>query len=200
MIDINVLKRCRITFDFSFFAVIAIFLCFDYTGYGIFSIIACLLHELGHLTAMLIEGKTPEGIRFYGGGIKLSRGDGNPSYFVLLSGCAMNLVLFALFYFLSDKLSIFPLVFATMNLVIGIFNLMPVGHLDGKKIFEKILISRFSIETAYAAEKFSKILKIVERVIFLSVLSGAVLFVFTNKTNFTLIIVLCYVLMIDWIR
>ncbi|MCL2086672.1 MAG: hypothetical protein FWH05_03660 [Oscillospiraceae bacterium] len=196
MIELRLFKNFSVAFDFSFFAIIAVFLAFDYTGYGIYSVIACFLHEMGHLVAMLIEGARPSGIRFYGGGIKLlsNRVFTNADYsiFVLLSGSGLNFILFFLFYFLTDRLSLFPLLFAVMNLVIGFFNLLPMGHLDGKRILERILIKRLSSERHCA-----RIIKITELTVFLSVLTIAVLLVINNNINFTMLIVLAYIFLLE---
>jgi len=171
----------RVSADFTFFAVIALFLCFDVTGYGILSLLACLVHESGHLFAMLILGEKPNEIVFRGGGVKISAAGWNLP--VLAAGSFLNVALFFILYFTLPKTDIYPVMFAVLNLVIGVFNLLPIGCLDGKRI-----ISLFLSE---------KIVSAVEKTAF----AAAVLAVFTafffGKVNFTLIIVLFYIMAID---
>ena len=65
--------RLKVKFDFSFFAVVAFMIFVDTSGAAVLSLIACILHEGGHLLAMAVCGAYPERITFYGGGIALTR-------------------------------------------------------------------------------------------------------------------------------
>lgn len=65
--------RLKVKFDFSFFAVVAFMIFVDTSGAAVLSLIACILHEGGHLLAMAVCGANPERITFYGGGIALSK-------------------------------------------------------------------------------------------------------------------------------
>ena len=65
--------RLKVKFDFSFFAVVAFMIFIDTSGAAVLSLIACILHEGGHLLAMAVCGANPERITFYGGGIALSK-------------------------------------------------------------------------------------------------------------------------------
>ena len=48
---------------------------------------------------------------------------------ILISGPAVNVLMAGLFYFWTKEL-------AVTNFLLGIFNLLPVGELDGGRIFE----------------------------------------------------------------
>ena len=61
--------RLKVKFDFSFFAVVAFMIFIDTSGAAVLSLIACILHEGGHLLAMAVCGVNPERITFYGGGM-----------------------------------------------------------------------------------------------------------------------------------
>jgi Zn-dependent protease len=158
----------KIGADFTFFAVIAMFASLDTTGYALMSIVVCLVHELGHLLAM--RGK-PYSIMFRGGGIRIVS-DCN-SFFVLIAGSLTNIVLFFILY------SVFP-VFAVMNLVIGLFNLLPIGCLDGKLLLEKIMPV--------------KALRVIEAVTIIAVIAVIVIV----QVNFTIIGVIFYVIAVDF--
>ena len=49
--------RLKVKFDFSFFAVVAFMIFIDTSGAAVLSLIACILHEGGHLLAMAVCGK-----------------------------------------------------------------------------------------------------------------------------------------------
>ena len=57
--------RLKVKFDFSFFAVVAFMIFVDTSGAAVLSLIACILHEGGHLLAMAVCGAYPERITFY---------------------------------------------------------------------------------------------------------------------------------------
>ena len=78
------LGSCLLNFDFTFFAVMALFCCLDSDGFGFLSVSACALHEFGHLIAMKIKRERVSGITFYGGGIKISREKQSGSVLVIL--------------------------------------------------------------------------------------------------------------------
>ncbi len=58
--------------DFSFFAVIALFLLLDNTGFGVMALAACAVHELAHMFVMAMFGIFADEITFYGAGIRIT--------------------------------------------------------------------------------------------------------------------------------
>lgn len=118
-----------ICLDFSFFlAVSTALLVADelivYSGF-----LACAVHEAGHLLAMLACGIYPEKLKLYGGGICIFADKAtllNPPrrVLILLSGAAVNLAFFAVFH---TKMPLF----AAINLIVGLFNLLPFQCFDG---------------------------------------------------------------------
>lgn len=100
------------------------------------SVLFSLLHECGHLAAMLWFDCKPQEIRFAAFGMEIRRAAGiRMSYrqemLVLLAGPAINLILAVIFtlggvFFqagLPDT--------AVVNLILGAFNLLPVSGTDG---------------------------------------------------------------------
>lgn len=131
-----------ISVKFSFFATLSLLTLYNTSSSICMSLIASLLHETGHLIAMVLFGVDVKKIIFYGAGIKIVRGysvsDKNNEKIILISGCLMNFIVFFLFVFLGeDKFT----AFAFMNLATALFNLLPVKTLDGGAIllliFEK---------------------------------------------------------------
>ncbi|MGN0597325.1 MAG: hypothetical protein ACI4J1_08375, partial [Ruminiclostridium sp.] len=131
------LRDFAVNFDFTFFAVMAMFCCLDTGGTGFMSVCACALHETGHLLAMKIKREKAASITFYGGGIKISRERQSSSVLVILGGVIVNFILAALFLFIKNQ---YMNIFGAINLITGLFNLLPVSCLDGKQLFDLILL------------------------------------------------------------
>ncbi|MBD5113748.1 MAG: hypothetical protein HDT46_00860 [Ruminococcaceae bacterium] len=186
------LRGICIGLDFSFFAVVGVFLAFDKSGYGIYCLCACFCHELGHLLVMLAEKKLPEEIIFSGGGICIKQRY-DASALVLGAGCAVNFCLFALFCLILPKDSIYKLLFGGANLVIGIFNLLPMGELDGRRLLEKMC---YKLLPYFAAER---LLNITETACCLLSAAAALLLLFTGAVNLTAVSVTVYLFLIDFL-
>lgn len=182
----------KIRLDFSFFAAVGIFLAFDKAGYGIYCLAACFCHELSHLAVMLAEGKLPEEIIFSGGGICI-RQRSDASCAVLAAGCAVNFLLFIVYCFLLPKDSIFKLMFGGANLVTGIFNLLPIGALDGKKLLEKACYGGLSYANA------EKVLNIAEISGYFLALGAMTVLIMTGAVNLTAVSVMVYIFLMDFL-
>lgn len=125
------IKLCNtaLRLDFSFFAVMALFFFFDEHGTGASALCACLCHELGHLIMMCAFGAPLRSITLYGAGIRISselehltRGRKTA---VLAAGCTVNLALSLASYLCGN------MQFLAANAVLCVFNLLPLGELDG---------------------------------------------------------------------
>ena len=186
------LKNFFIKFDFTFFAVLFLFMTFDTSGYGILSLYACLLHETGHLICMLLVKTKPTQLLFYCAGMKITAPKNYKlsflsEFFVLIGGSGINFILFFVFYFSSDMLSLKLPTFAIINLLIGVFNLIPVNMFDGGKIIELILLKFVLPDTAYYINK------ILGLVFTTSTLISAIILYSLDIVNFTVVATLCYV-------
>ena len=185
-------KNIKICFDFTFFAVFFIFMMLDTSGYGILALYASLIHEMGHLIMMLIVGCKPKSLLFYCAGIKITapervRLSFTTEFLVLVMGSAVNIVLFFICYFCSDKTSLKMPVFAIINLLIGVFNLLPVNMFDGGRIFE-LMLSRFLLpDTAYFISRALGI------IITLSSLLASIILYSLDIVNFTVVATFCYI-------
>lgn len=123
--------------DFSFFAVIALFLLLDTTGFGLMALAACAVHELAHMLVMAAFGIFADEITLYGAGIRITATERLPDKVraaILAAGCAANLLLAALMYALGQPYA------AAVSLFTGIFNLLPIGELDGAGLLKMLLI------------------------------------------------------------
>ena len=137
MIELK-LRKTALRLDFSFFAVIALFLLLDSSGFGIMALSACALHELAHMLVMAFFGIFADEITFYGAGIRITSARtefAKPvvKSLILSAGCAANFVLTVIFWRLNQPEA------AAINLFTGIFNLLPIGELDGAGLLKLLL-------------------------------------------------------------
>ena len=190
MIEINLYKT-KLCIDFTFFAAIALFFYLDESGFGIMSVCACIIHESGHLSALFFEKRDFTSLTLYGGGIKIGyKKDIDASFFLILAGSLFNMLFFVFFYF------VFPLnftfkVFAVINLIIGIFNLLPLRFFDGGRLFEKIIIKLLPAEKALnLSRKTEKITA------FLTILTPFFIMLF-GGFNMSVMFVMIYVIICD---
>ena len=183
----------KIGFDFSFFAVIAIFFALDDSGYGILCIAACLCHEAGHLALLLLTRCVPHSLIFSGSGICIKQRE-EATVPVLAAGCAVNFTLFIIFYFLLEQNSVYKLIFAGCNLCIGVLNLLPIGELDGKKLLERFFTAFLPFRAAGRA------LFISELAGFALAASAAILLLLSGTLNPTSIFVILYVFTVDFLQ
>ena len=125
---------------FSFFAVICLTcLLGSESGEMLIMLGCCALHELGHVAAMLLCSCKPTEVTFYGGGIRLGAPRRINSFaqdvFILASGCAVNFLLAFAGCITAGRLTFF----VQTNLLLGGFNLLPIGFLDGGKLIDLLL-------------------------------------------------------------
>ncbi|MCH5323893.1 MAG: M50 family metallopeptidase [Eubacterium sp.] len=148
--------KLRMRFDFTFFAVVAFLVFVDTQGTAILSLIACILHEGGHLFAMAVCGVQPECVTFYGGGIAISkRLDFCPfgkRIFILSAGCLTN-ALIAASCLLTMPDNKYAEIFAAVNILILSFNLLPLGYFDGAQLLDTLLTRLMSYKTALVTKR-----------------------------------------------
>lgn len=179
----------KIEFCFSFFAVVALVSFFDGTGYILLGLLCCLLHELGHICAMCIFEVPPQKIQFYGAGIEISVNEKMTSLkkelIIEMAGCITNILIFFILYFFARSFTV--KIFATMNLIIGLFNLIPFKHFDGGKIID-LLLDTYSTKYRYILRKAIRIISII-----LLCLVG-IFFYCKNQGNISLFISIIYII------
>lgn len=189
MLELN-FRRVTAAFDFSFFAAVALLTLLG-GNYVLLGLAACLWHETGHLIAMRLCKIPVKRVVFYGAGIKivpdkLINFTGFwASFLALISGSAANFTASAVLW--STPNADLKL-FAAINLVIGLFNLLPLRHLDGGKLLLLLIRRLCTFSTACLMERFLGWLNV-----FL-IMAVLIIFAFTGKGNFTLYATLCYLL------
>lgn len=116
---------------------------FDTNGFVRIGILASLLHEAGHVLVWLIYTRSAPVLRLSLGGIGLDIQGNQLSKKQLLilaaAGPFTNFVCFAAaFAVLQHSASYWGYFFAGANLAIGLFNLIPLGSLDGRRILQAL--------------------------------------------------------------
>ncbi len=181
----------NVTFLFMAFICFTVFI--DKSGYILYMILAVGLHELAHLFTMKIVGCNPKEVLLIPTSVRIVRGitvKATHEIAISLSGPAINILIFLLSYIVflltgSEK----AINFSVVNLIIGMFNLLPVNGLDGGMVLKKLLEGFVSIEKARLILKLTTITVSVVIIIF-----G--IKTFTDSTyNFTPIILGIYLIL-----
>ena len=171
------IKSTAVTVDFWFAAVLVFLLLFFPNGNAALCFLFCVLHELGHLAALIALESVPAeiklgffGMRIVTGGRLLSTAG---EIIAAAAGPAVNFLLAAVLYCMNQNEA------AIINLGLGIFNLLPVSMLDGGHI---ALCLHKNIKAAKSADFIC---------CFLLLLTGMAVAVCTRR-NFTVLTVALY--------
>lgn len=153
MIELK-LRKTVLCLDFSFFAVVALYLLLDESGFGIAALWACALHETAHFAAMALFGVPAERVTLYGAGIRItsSQIEFAPPFkkaVILSAGCLANFAGAFVLWRLGEYAA------SAVELFTGIFNLLPVGALDGAGLLKMLLIRRCKAENIDMAMKIA---------------------------------------------
>ena len=119
---------------------------FDSGGLLRFAIIAACIHEIGHIVAYVILCKRIPKIKTSALGFSLDVNGESFTIFreniLLLAGPLANFIVSLVGYFyLQVNVSYSGYFFVAENLLLGIFNLLPIGFLDGGKIIKNYFIT-----------------------------------------------------------
>lgn len=186
------LFEVKIKIDFFFVAVVTLFALLDKTGFSLMGILACAVHELGHIVAFFLIGKKPREIAFEAAGIKLCEPYGSLSFcrelFVLSSGSLVNFICFLILSGGLEKGINQINMLAIFHFLIGCFNLLPVSCFDGGKLL-KLVLSKLLSEKA-----IFKISSIIDIIGALAVLCICVIFIVKSKLSLSLVVIAGYVL------
>lgn len=184
--------------SFLFMAVITVMLATDRTGMILPSLFAVFMHELGHLFAMWVLDSAPKEIRLIPASVQITT-DITSGYktdiAVALCGPITNLVFFAVLFFnylcFKNQLT---LCYALLNLIIAVFNMLPVNGLDGGTVLFSVIAKR----TDYNRARL--ILRIITLVIAAAVLFVGVMFTLRGKINISIYIIGIYLLIMSILK
>ncbi len=188
----------EIYISFLFAAAVTIMLLTDKTGYMLPALFAIVLHEMGHLFMMWILECSPKRIKLIPASVQITapfqkryRND----FLVAACGPFVNILLFLTLYFnyLVFKNEV-TLYFALLNLVIGVFNLLPLKGLDGGTILFCIL------EKSKGPDKASVILKIITLVLAVAIILAAITLTVRGKINISIYIMGIYLFVMSLLK
>lgn len=187
MIELK-LTRTVLRWDFSFFAVLALFFSLDSSGFGLTALAICAVHELAHLAVMLFCGIIPESVTFYGAGIRITapqteRHSPAEQAAVYGAGCVMNFLLAGALFAAG-----FPYP-AAVSLSCGLFNMLPVGEFDGRRLLKLALIRTLPAERVDGVLRLCGIVS--------AALTAAFLLIAGGKFSPTLAITSAYLLLMS---
>lgn len=177
----------RFEISYLFTAALAIFIAADKTGNILIFLLAAMAHEVGHLLCMVILNAKPDEIVLNPGTIRIVKNSittNNETLLILLSGPVINLMIFLIcINFQAVKL------FAVINLVLFIFNLLPIEGLDGGSILKLALKLKHS-------EKYAEKVLFIITLFFASGLIFAFIYLVMNgRVNYSLPILFLYLIL-----
>ena len=181
-----------------FMASLTLMLITDRTGYMLPTLFAVTIHETAHLFAMWVLDCSPISVRLIPASVQINkRFSFSPKNDLLIAavGPGANLILAACLYFNSvafENLGV--LCYAVLNLIIALFNLLPVRGLDGGTIIY-ILISKYCGES-----KALLSLRIITLILAAAIIILAVTLTLRNRLNISMYIVGIYLLVMSLMK
>lgn len=184
--------------SFLFAAVITAMLAFDRTGLVLPSLFAVFMHELGHLFAMWVLECAPKQIKLIPASVQIVnkmsvriRND----IIIAVCGPLVNLILFGTLYFnylaFHNETTLY---YALLNLIIALFNLMPVTGLDGGTILFSLISRKWEVGRAML------VMRIVTGTVAAFILFLAVFLTLRGEINLSLYIIGLYLLIANLIK
>ena len=151
----------KIYISFLFAATLSLMLATDKTGLIIPTLFAVLIHETGHLLAMWAADCAPKEIRLIPASVQIVESfpkTNAAQVGIIICGPLCNAAVGAAL-FLNYRLGVdISLKFALLNIILAVFNLLPVSGLDGGRLIEMIIAKKKEL---YTAERTVKLLTII---------------------------------------
>lgn len=172
------IRGVPVIIDYYFIAVLTLMLVVFKNENILMCFLFCILHELGHLAAMIFFGEKARSITLGYFGMRIDCGTRIlpkiPEIIIAAAGPIANfiLMLFCRLFKLEEA--------AQINLSLAIFNLLPVSMLDGGRIL-----------SAFVTERTMRIIGITISIILSFI--GAITAIYT-RSNFLILVVSLYVL------
>ncbi len=175
--------HCKISLLFP--AVLLVLLYHDPSGVAVTGVFAALIHECGHIIAMLILSYRPNTIALSIYGAKIDTQTHPPSFhmlFIAAAGPLVNIAAAMIAFVCNGKAE-----FRIIHLSLAAINMIPVYPLDGGQMLYHLL------QIPEWNHKRMAVYRLIEWISMMTLLStGATVFFFT-KYNFTLLLVALYV-------
>lgn len=181
----------QIYVSFLFAAIIAFMIATDRTGLVLPTLFAIMIHEGGHLFAMWLCECQPKSVRLIPASVQIVRKMAprdKGELVVSVFGPLINLFMFAVL-FLNYRLfhNQTTLTVALLNLILCLFNLLPVKGLDGGAILKELLCGRVS------EQKINIILNAISLVLAAATLFAGIVLAYRGSLNLSVFIVAIYI-------
>lgn len=186
------IRKVKFNIEFGFLAVVALLCILDDGRYLLYGVWACIIHEVGHIVPMLLLGEKVKKVKFHAFGVNISPQNNTirPLYqdiFIILGGAIINIILGLIVYFSDIGTNAY--IFASMNIILGLFNLLPYTSFDGGTLILTVA-EYFNGDTV----EIKKILRIVNCILSIALIG----FLITNHiNNITLVITISYLILIE---
>lgn len=148
--------------SFWFFAAVALFALLERGALVFYLALPIAVHELGHLIVMAACGVRARSVSFTALGVNIRRDSGNTLSYakeiaVCLGGPAVNLAM-ALWLHLACFHSMRVMLLVAANIAVAVFNLAPIGDLDGGQIVSLLTARFFSPSVSRAISRAASFL------------------------------------------
>ncbi len=179
----------KIEITFLFIAFIAFIISLKAPANVLITVVSSLLHEIGHLSVMLVVGNRPKKVKFEMVGMNIVRQERvtintKEEVAVSLGGPLVNFaIVFISCIYLSFYESQLILTCACINLILMTFNLLPVRSLDGGAVLYFLLLQHLEVPTC------QRVLRITSIVFLTAIYLWAVYVFVVSRYNFSLIII-----------
>ena len=196
----------RFRIDLKIFIIIILFYLTKQIQIYALIMIFALIHELAHLVAGILIKMKPEKLEIMPFGFSISFKinvyeynkkikNGNmlslKKIFVALAGPLINLLLmFIIFYLNINENMKLQMIYA--NLILAVFNLLPVYPLDGR-ILKELLHIKFGIQKSY---KYTNEIAIITTIV-LTAISSVSIYYFKNIAIFLIIMYLWLIVLLE---
>ena len=142
----------KVEISFFFTALIALLLFLDKTGLMCVGLLSAVIHETGHLIAMLIVGAKPEKMRFCAYGVLINKNVNMKSrlaqMLVFSGGCIFNVAFAVVSALLWKNGAEGFIYFCAANIITALFSALPIKGLDGYDMLTLILSIKLPLNRA----------------------------------------------------